>query len=231
MSIESDVQLLAPGAIIDLYEIDGSRYGLDILRYCAHTNELGQDVVFNGNTYYRFPIMVDGFEKRNTGTLPRPTITVSNIQGLIGALLRASNNLLGCRVTRHRTFVKYLDAVNFVAGNSSADPLAGFPDEVYYVDRKSAEEPEFVQLELAVSWDVQGKRLPSRQFIRDTCVWEYRGGDCGYTGGPVADANDSPVTLLSQDACSQQKSGCRLRFPAPQSLPASFFPAIGLLGG
>lgn len=230
MSIESEVQSLDPGSVIDLYEIDATPYDLGILRYCPSANESGQDIVWRGDIYYRFPIKISGFEKRSSGTLPRPTITASNSEGLLGSLLRATNNLLGCMVTKHRTFAKYLDAVNFANGNSMADPNATFPDEIYYIDRKAAEKPDFVQLEMAVSWDVRGVQIPLRQVLRDTCTWEYRGGDCGYTGAPVADANDVPVTLMSQDKCSHHMSGCRLRYPAPMSLPASFFPSVGLVG-
>jgi hypothetical protein len=36
-----------------------------------------------------------------------------------------------------------------------------------------------------------GVMLPRRQVIANVCQWVYRGGECGYTGPPVADADDN----------------------------------------
>jgi hypothetical protein len=36
-----------------------------------------------------------------------------------------------------------------------------------------------------------GVVLPRRQIIANVCQWKYRGAECGYTGPPVADANDN----------------------------------------
>lgn len=229
MPISSDVQKLAPGSVVDLFEIDATAYNLGILRYSPNVNELGDDIIWQGETYYRFPVTASGFEARSTGTLPRPSMVLANVGGLIGQLFRLYNNLLGCKVTRRRTLVKYLDAVNFTGGNPYADPNAHLPDNIYYVDRLAELTPEFVRVELALSWDVRGIQLPFRQVIRDTCIWEYRGADCGYTGSPVATVADVPTGNMSEDKCSKHMSGCRLRFPAPAELPASFFPSVGLI--
>ncbi len=230
MSIKADIQRLNVGSRVDLFEVDASSYNLGILRYAPHANELGGDIVWNGETFVRFPVTIEGFEKTSSGTLPRPTMTLANVGGLIGQLLRLYNNLLGCKVTRYRTLVKYLDAVNFVNGNNSADPNARMPDEVYYIDRLASCTPEIVQVELALSWDIRGIQLPFRQVIRDTCVWDYRGGDCGYTGPAVATISDVPTTDINEDRCSKHMSGCRMRYPVPAEIPASFFPSVGLLG-
>lgn len=112
MSLEIDVQKLAPGAKVDLYEIDLTKWGLGISRYHNGINALGNNIVWQGNTYVRFPIKVTGYEKRSGGTLPRPTLSVSNIEGVVSSLCKLTNNLTGAKVTRKRTLVKYLDAVN-----------------------------------------------------------------------------------------------------------------------
>jgi hypothetical protein len=49
------------------------------------------DIVFDGDTYVRLPIQAEGFEYSNTGTLPRPTLTVANLGGEISALLLLAN--------------------------------------------------------------------------------------------------------------------------------------------
>lgn len=229
MSIKADIQSLAPGTKVDMFEVDTGEYGLGILRYASHANPLGQDIVWQGNTYIRFPVTVEGYKQSSGGTLARPTMSLGNIGGLIGQLFRLYNNFLGCKVTRKRTLLKYLDSVNFSTANGSADPNAFLPDEVYYIDRLVEATPQVVRMELAVSWDVKGVRLPFRQIIRDTCIWEYRGSDCGYAGGAVATVADVPTTNLPEDRCSKHMSGCRLRFPQPAEIPASFFPSVGTL--
>lgn len=230
MTIQKDLQSLTPGTIIDMYEVDPSIYGLGLLRYSPFTNEKGEDIIWQGQVYYRMPVMVEGYKKTSQGTLARPTMTIANVGGMISAFLRTCNNLLGAKVTRRRTLARYLDAANFVSGvNVTADPNVRFPDEVYYIDRKAGENPQAVTLELAVSWDVTGVKLPLRQVIRDTCQWQYRDSDCGYSGPPVAKIDDTPTDDPILDRCSKHMTGCKLRWGANAQLPASFFPAVGLI--
>ena len=230
MSIQADLQSLNPGSVIDMFEVDATRYSLGFLRYCAHVNFNNTDIVWRGDVYVRFPVIASGFEKSSKGVLPRPVVTIANVGGLLAPLFRSNNNLLGCKVTRRRTLVKYLDAANFVGGvNPTADPNTFFPDEIFFIDRKAAETDEFISVELALAWDVTGVKLPLRQVIRDTCMWAYRGPDCSYTGAAVAKADDTPTAVLGEDKCSKRRSGCVLRFGVNGQLPASFYPAVGLL--
>ena len=64
---------------------------------------------------------------------------------------------------------RFLDAVNFPGGINplgTPDPTAEFPQEVYKIDRKSAENREVVQFELAAPTDLAGIRIPGRQCTR-----------------------------------------------------------------
>ena len=59
---------------------------------------------------------------------------------------------------------KFIDAVNFADGsNPTADNTAEFPQEVYSIDRKSGENREVVEFELAAPSDLAGIRIPLRQ--------------------------------------------------------------------
>ena len=59
------------------------------------------------------------------------------------------------------------DAVNFANGqNATADANAEFPKEIYAIDRKSAENRETVEFELAAPTDLAGVRIPKRQCTR-----------------------------------------------------------------
>lgn len=229
MTISTEIQSLSPSALIELFVLDVGKQGGSVHHFHAGTNELSNDVVWQGVTYARFPIEATGFDRRSTGTLPRPILRASNIQGLLAADARAYGDYMGCKLTRKRTFAKFLDAVNFSAGNPTADPGQYFPDDIFYVDRKSTETPTVIEWELAAAFDVQGVTLPRRKCIQNTCNWVYRSAECGYSGGAVADENDTATTVLASDKCSKRLSGCKLRFGTTAVLPYGGFPGCGLV--
>jgi phage-related protein len=81
--------------------------------------------------------------------------------------------------------------------NPDADDTANFADDIYYIDRKSHEDRDMVEFELASSVDLAGVQLPRRQVIQNICTWQYRGAECGFTGAPVFDANDDVLLTTS----------------------------------
>jgi len=162
--------------------------------------------------------------------VPRPRLRVANVTGAITALVLTYQDLVGAKITRKRTLAKYLDAVNFEGGvNPTADPLAEFADDVYYVDRKSRETRDVVEFELAASFDLEGVTLPRRQIVQNVCPWRYRGSECGYTGMAYFDANDQAVGSSSLDVCGKRLSSCKARFGQNAELPFGGFPAAGLI--
>lgn len=228
--IPSDIQKLAPGDLVAFYELDMTAVGSTILRFHTGLNGLMANVVWQGLTYSAMPMQIEGFEITSKGTLPRPTVRISNISGLIGAYCKTYNDLVGSKLTRKRTFARYLDAVNFPGGvNLEADPNVEFAKDVFFVDRKSTENREMVEFELAAAFDVQGVLLPRRQFIQNVCAWGYRSAECGYTGGAVAKADDTATTDLGLDACGKRPSSCMLRFGTYSPLPFGGYPAVGLI--
>ena len=119
----SALQEINPGAVIELFtlELDATLHGsTTIYRFHngANLNANGE-LVWNSNSYLRFPIQCEGFEFTGTGTLPRPTISVSNIFGTLTAIMQnvnqttVGNDLNGAKLTRIRTLARYLDAANF----------------------------------------------------------------------------------------------------------------------
>jgi phage-related protein len=125
-SVYDELLKLAPSAVIELFELrlDSSLHGSsEVYRWHAgmSRNDRNQDVnvVFNGNAYTRLPVKAEGFEYTSTGTLPRPTLTVSNLDSTMTVLLAlvnattAGNDLGGAEVRRIRTLKKYLDDINF----------------------------------------------------------------------------------------------------------------------
>ena len=230
-TITEAVRSLAPGAFVELFEIDLTELGDLSSPYYFHagTNEFQGDVVWAGNTYSAFPMESDGFEMKTDGTMARPTIKIANIAGVIVALTKAYDDMVGAKVTRRRTLVRYLDAVNFADGNLGADPNAAFPDDIYFIDRKSSENKVFMEFELASSLDLNGVQLPRRQVIQNTCSWKYRSAECSYAGGAVADINDITVGDIGLDVCGKRLNSCKMRFPGDVILPYGGFPGAGLV--
>ena len=228
--IKSEIQQLAPSAIIELFVLDTTSFGGEIYRFHAGTNGLRQRVVWQGQTYEPFPVQVTGFEFNGSGQLPRPKLAVANITGVISTLVLFYQDMLGAKLTRKRTFAKYLDAVNFTGGvNPTADPTAEFQDDVYFIDRKASETRELVEFELAAAFDVNGVKLPRRQIVQNVCPWKYRGSECSYTGTAYFNANDVAVGSAALDVCGKRLSSCKLRFGENAELPFGGFPAAGLI--
>ncbi len=174
----SDLQSINPSAIIELFvlQLSAAIHGSNtIYRFHNGSNlDANGEIVWAGNSYLRFPIKAEGFAFQR-GQLPRPTLSISNLSLVpsISALLltvnqtTAGNDLTGATVTRIRTLAKFIDAANFADGNNpTADNTAEFPQEIYYIDRKSAENRDVVSWELAAVFDLAGIRVPKRQCTR-----------------------------------------------------------------
>lgn len=226
MAITEDYLGLDPITIIELFELDTTNFpGGTISRFHNGVNFNGQPVVWQGQTYSALPVEATGFNLSARGVLPRPRFKVANIDGIFSGLVMEFGDLVGCKVIRKRTYLKYLDAVNFPGGvNPSADPYQHFEDDVWYVDRKAAENKYVIEWELASAFDLQGVTLPVRQIIQNTCAWKYKSAECSWIpNGEFFDRNDLPTNDPAQDFCSKRLSGCKVRFKE-QILPYGGFP-------
>ena len=215
-AVYEDLSVLEPNAIIELFQLhlDATLHGSSDIYYFHNgvNAAVTGNVVWNGQSYVRLPLEATGFDYSSSGSLPRPKLAVSNIGSSITAILlsvnliTAGNDLGGAKVVRIRTLKKYLD------GEAGADPHAKFPDEIWYVDRKSNENRAVVEFELASKFDLVGVMLPRRQVIANICQWVYRGGECGYTGTDYYDINDNKVASSGSDVCGKRLSSCNVRF-------------------
>lgn len=220
---------LVHSARVELFELDATSVGGDVLRFHAGLNGLMQPVLWQGHLYTPYPVQVTGFARTHDGPMPRPTLRAANIDGSLGALIREFRGLKGATLRRKRTLARYLDAANFADGNPGADPASHMPDDVYSLDRIVGRDSTAVEYELASVLDVQGVMLPRRVVLHSVCMWRYRSTDCGYTGPAVATANDVPTSVLAEDACSHRLSGCRMRAWPGNELPFGGFPGVGVL--
>ena len=183
-AVFNDLQSINQSAIIELFKLQLSTaiHGANTTyRFHSGSNlNANNKIVWKTEEYLRFPIKAEGFAFQK-GQLPRPKLFVSNggnvgssVDGLsISAILLTvnettpGNDLTGAKLTRIRTLAKFIDAANFANGqNADADPNAEFPQEIYFIDRKSSETRELVEFELAAPTDLAGVRIPGRQATR-----------------------------------------------------------------
>ncbi|MCY0385663.1 phage minor tail protein L [Robbsia sp. Bb-Pol-6] len=215
MTISVDVQKLEPGARIVVFDVDCTGIGGDFLRFHAHLQETS--IFWQGNEYKPWAIEANGFEHTSDAQQPEPKITVGNTGGTISALCVYLDDMVGAKVTRRTTLKQYLDAVNFPAGNPTADPTEEFPLEIWYIEQKSSETNVQVEFTLSSALDFGGQQLPGRQ-IAGVCQFEYRGAECGYTGAAYFTIKDVSTTDPAQDRCSKKTTGCECRFGVNEPL-------------
>ncbi|EEX2906029.1 hypothetical protein DZ11F43_32410 [Escherichia coli] len=111
---------------------------------------------------------------------------------------------------RKAWYARFLDAVNFVNGNSDADPEQEVISRwrIEQCSELSAVSASFV---LSTPTETDGAVFPGRIMLANTCTWTYRGDECGYHGPAVADEYDQPTSDITKDKCSKCLNGCKFR--------------------
>lgn len=227
-SLSHELSNLTPSALIELYEIDLSTL-LDakslpnlsaqaqqvgfageagsVLRFHNNVKVFNSTVIWNKKTYYPAPIEATGFENSSRGTLPTPLLTIASqsdegtkIISLLRHQILKNGDIIGAKVTRRRTFAKYLDWENFEFASSPTptgkrpfspriqelpdgyepDPNAELPKDVYFIERKTAENKRTIAYQLSSILDLEGVKIPRRVIIADKCNFSYRGPGCWY---------------------------------------------------
>lgn len=191
-SVNAESMLATPTSLLSLYELDTRFISVNGDRYFLHAgvNGLYQPVIWRSQPYTPFPIEVEGFDIDGSGGIPRPKVSVSNINGAISQLLLTQGGLVGAKFTRTQVYARFLDNANWARGNpwGTPDPLAAYEPEVYFVSRTITENPEMVQWELQTPFELDNVKLPRRPILSILCSFQYRDPEtCGYTGVPVMD--------------------------------------------
>lgn len=206
--ITSESHKLDPSCKVIFYEIDITDLALDlsivtdgevssnpnsnIIRLHNNYKLFSKNITWQGNTYIVAPIQEEGFEVSSTGTLPSPKISISieensGAEPILGKLrnkIDEINGLIGAKLTRKSTFVKYLDSDNFIdidpPENFDPDPNAYFPDDIFYFNQKTRESKSVIEFELKSILDLRQLKLPNRIVSANQCPFMYRGAGCLY---------------------------------------------------
>jgi len=230
MTIAETKQKLTPGKRVELFDFDASDIGGSSYNFVSSYQET-QPLHWKGLVYTPLPIKAGGFEINGRGTLPTPKLQVSNVLLLPGSIINDIGDPIGAKITRWVTFSDYLDDGATPSADEHLDP------QIFYIERKSLQTRVFVEFQLASAMDHEGRMLPKRQVLRDTCPLIYRAfnpetgefdyskATCPYAGTSYFKANGDSTGDASQDLCGKRLVECRKRF-GNQPLPFGGFPAV-----
>lgn len=192
-SVNQEATSLTPSTLVTLITVDSTFLGGSIYRFHDGTTNNNQPLVFNGLVYEAFPFKLEGFEIDGKGSLPRPKITLANVNGFISSMILQYDNFIGAKFIRTRVYARFLDAINFPNNKNpygTPDPTAAYPDEVFFINRKVVENNQAVQFEIVTALELDNVKLPKRQIFANICFFDYRDDSCGYKGPPIADKNN-----------------------------------------
>lgn len=223
--VVKEIQSLTPSAEIELFVIDTTAFGGDLIRFSSGKNLLNQPIVWQGEVYEPLPIDAEGFDLSSQGALPTPKLAVANVEGLFSSLAMELENLIGCKIIRKRTYGRFLDEINFPFGNPEADPSQHLPDQIWFIDRKTREDRMVVEWELASAFDLAGVELPFGQVTKNFCRWVYRSPDCSWNGAYYT-KDDVETGDPQLDVCGKRLSSCKCRFGESAVLPYGAYPGV-----
>ncbi len=232
MSIRRHIQATRLGARVTLYHIDLSTFGLADFYLTGDVNG-GVKVSFGNQPYDPWPIKADGFEV-TTGKLPTPTLTLANVNGILDPMVEQNGDLIGARLTRIRTYDRYLDGGLEPNGDAQLTP------DVYEFVSLEGHDHESVSWRLGALIDQEGITLPGRQCVRDYCdhvvrtydngAFNYSEVTCPYVGAPK-DENGLPCSAEDEVFSKRLNTCCQARFGATAALPFRGFPGVARLKG
>jgi lambda family phage minor tail protein L len=232
---------ITPDTIIDLYEIDFStlqknaeflndyfdlNFSTDsqglVYRFCPMINGVNP-IIWRGNSYQPLPIKMDGFEHQGQGRLPRPTLTIANPEGLFSKIVYANFDFLNCKITRSRTFARFIDIENYQITQRSSNSLVSntfgksdadshFADDIFFINKKISEDKNSISFELVSALEMEGAWVPARQIIANHCGWSYRCSiGCKYNGLPIeTNEGKSLINGLSYGSGAQENDLSRI---------------------
>ncbi len=203
--VNKELFSLTPATLITLFEIDFSQIALDLnltttqeidagtsnTVFRFHNNvrfitaNIANDIIWKNQYYKATPIIAEGFEIASKGTLPTPLLSLAvpdpgvPYLAILKDRIKQLDDLVGAKVTRIRTFAKFLDAANFspetIPEGFEPNDNCELPRDIYYIDRKSNETKNIIEFELASILDVEGIKLPGRIVIANKCLFTNRG--------------------------------------------------------
>ena len=212
-SINQDIFNLRPTSIIELIEIDTREITQSslaanvpneedrILKFHTSYEQTNYNpIYFGGKKYVASGITFNQNSARADGrNLPRPILRIGNTDGIVSYYLKLLGTFIGLKITRKKTFAKYLDgntwgsgAVNPYTGTTLGNENARLVDDIFFVEKINAENKHVVEFQLATALEFKNAKIPSRRMLATHCSFDYRNSSgCGYSGNDMYDASNS----------------------------------------
>jgi len=192
--VAKELLSLEPSAIIELYRIYPDTINRPWFYLNLHNgSNFGGPIFWQGQQYFPAPIEIEGIENDAKGGINRPTIKISNYYDgndrYFTILLDAYDDFKNAKFVRKRTFLRFLDNVNFESQQNpfgKQDFSAQISEETFIVSQKISETKMFVEFELTSPLDTEATKNTSRRIMAKHCPFDYRGIGCGFTGKPRA---------------------------------------------
>ena len=210
--IASSLLDMQPTAIVELFLLYFNTVDKPQSFIAFHGGSVyNKGVVWQGIEYIPIPVETEGFEITGNGQLPRPKIRISNKDYFATDLLLNNEDLQFAKIIRKRTFVKYLDDVNFDGGNpwGQADASAEISNDTFVIGQKTAENKVYIELELTSPLDLENFEINNRLIMSRYCSWHYRGKGCNYDGIPLATELGEPLNVTNPLAWLQNKENLK----------------------
>ena len=214
-----------------MVEVDCSRFGAPTYRF--HNENIPytsaellaaqasgvlapKTIKFQGEEYGGRPFGIGGIEQTSSGQAGKVTLTVSNMDAQISAIIQAYSGIRQAKVNIYVT----LRSLMSEDGTTIED--GDFRKLTYFVDRPKTCDYEKAVFELSSPYDMDGIYIPAR-ISQSVCYWAVRGWyrsgtGCTYNGTNYFDKDGNPVTDPSLDVCPGLVSSCKLRFGANEQL-------------
>jgi lambda family phage minor tail protein L len=163
-NIQAEINKLQnPAAYVELFKLDCSVIGGSIYYFTNQQSTTGGSISFGGQAYTPIPIIGTGFDTTTSGTLPKPSLSIGNVNRTLLAAVDSLGDLVGAKLTRMRTYDKFLD------GGTAANSSAYIGPEVWIVEQKTQHDRNVIQWSLTTQIDRMGFRF-GRQCLKDQSV-------------------------------------------------------------
>tara|TARA_Y100000310_G_scaffold160698_2_gene160519 strand:+ start:38047 stop:38697 length:651 start_codon:yes stop_codon:yes gene_type:complete len=194
-------------------------------------------VDFDSNTYIARQYKLAGFKVRSSGALPRPALTIDNVDRYWFSPVATCDQLIGASITYREVYRQNLD------DGSDPDTTQIIEQTEWVIRQLKSINSDVAVFLLATPLDVEQATF-GRRMMKHVCPRKYRtpkgtadtfydindstvNVDCPYVGSSYFKKDGSAGGDWSEDDCGQRLSDCKLRFGATAELPYKGFPAIG----
>ena len=235
MPSKAEAQKLIQDAVIDLLHINHIDAG--DLYYTNGTFDPAVTVDFNSIEYLPRRYRLGRFKVRAAGPLPRPTLSIDNVDRHWWTLIENNDDLLGATVIHREVYRQNLD------DGSDPDITQIINNTEYTIRGLKQINQEVVVFQLATPLDVEQSKF-GREMLRHVCDRNYRTPtttpdvffdindssvfvDCPYVATTYFAKDGSTPADWTGDDCGQRLSDCKLRFGADPDLPYQGFPTLG----